>query len=169
MLDRLRSPVEAQATVARPRHDVFRTIADPHTYPTWLVGAQRIRHVDPSFPAPSTAFDHSVGPAPGATVDDSSTALEADPPRLQAATVDWDAAAQLYLALRAYQRAAADDEAPADDVLDAAIARLARQLSYPEGQNSPGLGAEPAADPASDAAAAIRQALEPLAGPAGGP
>lgn len=80
MLDRLRSPVEVQVVVARPRHDVFRTIADPGTYPGWLVGAQRIRHVDRSFPAPSTRFDHSVGLAPAATVDDSSEVLQADPP-----------------------------------------------------------------------------------------
>ena len=81
MLDRLYSPVEARTTIHRPRHDVFRTIADPKTYPTWLVGAQRIRHVDRAFPAPATSFDHSVGPTPEATVDDSSEVLAADPPR----------------------------------------------------------------------------------------
>jgi uncharacterized protein YndB with AHSA1/START domain len=80
VLARLRSPVEVQAAVARPRHEVFRTIADPSTYPGWLLGAQRIRHVDRSFPAPSARFDHSVGPTPAATVDDSSEVLRADPP-----------------------------------------------------------------------------------------
>jgi uncharacterized protein YndB with AHSA1/START domain len=81
VLDRLLSPVEVRTHVDRERHDVFRTIADPRTYPDWLVGAQRIRHVDGSFPAPHAAFDHSVGPAEGATVDDSSEVLAADPPR----------------------------------------------------------------------------------------
>jgi uncharacterized protein YndB with AHSA1/START domain len=81
VLDRLFSPVEARTTVALARHDVFRAIADPRTYPRWLLGAQRIRHVDPAFPAPATQFEHSVGPAGGATVDDSSEALLADPPR----------------------------------------------------------------------------------------
>jgi uncharacterized protein YndB with AHSA1/START domain len=81
VLDRLLSPVEARTTVALGRDDVFRTIADPRTYPDWLVGAQRIRRVDPAFPAPATEFEHSVGPADGATVDDSSEVLVADPPR----------------------------------------------------------------------------------------
>ena len=80
----MRSTVEVQALVARPCHDVFRTIADPATYPRWLVGAQRIRSVDRGFPREGTGFDHSVGPARGATVDDSSEVLAADPPhRLQ--------------------------------------------------------------------------------------
>jgi uncharacterized protein YndB with AHSA1/START domain len=81
VLDRLFSPVEARTTVARQRDDAFRTIADPRTYPSWLVGAQRIRRVDPDFPAPAAEFEHSVGPSEGATVDDSSEVLVADPPR----------------------------------------------------------------------------------------
>ena len=81
VFDRLRSPVEARTTVALGRDAVFRTIADPCTYPSWLVGAQRIRRVDPEFPAPDAEFEHSVGPAEGATVDDSSEVLVADPPR----------------------------------------------------------------------------------------
>ena len=60
--------------------DVFATIADPRTYPDWLVGAQRIRSVDPSFPAPGAEFEHSVGPTDAVTVDDSSEVLETDAP-----------------------------------------------------------------------------------------
>jgi uncharacterized protein YndB with AHSA1/START domain len=80
VLDRLFSPVEARTSVALARPDVFRAIADPRTYPSWLLGAQRIRHVDPAFPAPASQFEHSVGPVDGATVDDSAEALAADPP-----------------------------------------------------------------------------------------
>jgi uncharacterized protein YndB with AHSA1/START domain len=57
---------------------VFAVIADPETYPHWLVGAQRIRHVDDSFPAPGSGFDHSVGASSAASVDDSSEVLEVE-------------------------------------------------------------------------------------------
>jgi uncharacterized protein YndB with AHSA1/START domain len=78
---------------------VFATISDPRTYPDWLVGAQRIRAVDRSFPKPGAEFEHSVGPTGAVTVDDSSEVLEADAPhhlRLQVragvftATVDFE-------------------------------------------------------------------------------
>jgi hypothetical protein len=80
VLDRLFSPVEARTTVALPRDAAFRTIADPRTYPTWLVGAQRIRRVDPTFPAPAAEFEHSVGPSEGATIDDASTSRSTSVP-----------------------------------------------------------------------------------------
>lgn len=79
-LRRLWSPVEVHEVVGSSRPDVFRTLADPTTYPDWLVGAQRIRHVDPAFPAPSSGFDHSVGPTPSATVDDSTEARRVEAP-----------------------------------------------------------------------------------------
>lgn len=75
------SPVEVRRTVAAPRDEVFDAIADPRTYPDWLVGAQRIRHVDPSFPAPGSEFAHSVGPSDEVTVDDTSEAVAVDEDR----------------------------------------------------------------------------------------
>lgn len=74
------SPVEVRRTVAAPPEEVFAVLAEPRTYPAWLVGAQRIRSVDDAFPAEGAEFDHSVGPAKVATIDDSSEVLEADPP-----------------------------------------------------------------------------------------
>lgn len=59
---------------------VWAALADPTTYPEWLVGAQAIRGVEPGFPEPGTDFHHSVGPADGATLPDRTTAIEADPP-----------------------------------------------------------------------------------------
>ncbi len=58
-----------------PRDDVFNTIADPRTYPDWLVGAQKIRSVDPAFPAPGTKFEHAVGPTQEMTADDDTKAI----------------------------------------------------------------------------------------------
>jgi len=69
------SPVEVRQTIDAARDDVFNTIADPRTYPDWLVGAQRIRHVDKAFPEPGSRFDHSVGPTEEVTVDDDTKAI----------------------------------------------------------------------------------------------
>lgn len=80
ILTRLWSPVEVERLVAAPPAAVYAAVSDPTTYPRWLVGAQRIRSVDPGFPAPGTAFHHSVGPVEEATVDDRSESIAADPP-----------------------------------------------------------------------------------------
>ena len=71
------SPVEIHQLIDASRDDVFNVLANPETYPDWLVGAQRIRAVDDSFPQPGAKFDHSVGPAEPATVDDRTEVLEA--------------------------------------------------------------------------------------------
>jgi uncharacterized protein YndB with AHSA1/START domain len=70
------SPIEVRQLFAAPREEVFNVIANPSTYPRWLVGAQRIRDVDDEFPEPGTKFDHSVGPSDAATVDDATIAVE---------------------------------------------------------------------------------------------
>jgi hypothetical protein len=63
------------------RSAVFGCLADPRSYPSWLVGAQRIRHVDGGFPAPGAKFDHSVGPSPQLTVDDHSRSIAVEDDR----------------------------------------------------------------------------------------
>lgn len=47
-----------------PAHDVFSVLADPHTYPEWLVGAQEVHDVDHHWPSPGARFHHSVGQRP---------------------------------------------------------------------------------------------------------
>jgi carbon monoxide dehydrogenase subunit G len=74
------SPSEARTEVAVTPEVVWAVISDPRTYPDWLVGAQRIRAVDPAFPAPGTEFHHSVGATEEATIDDTTQATHADPP-----------------------------------------------------------------------------------------
>lgn len=84
LLERLLSPAETQITIAAPPDQVFGVVSDPTTYPDWLAGAQRIRHVDADFPRPGAKFAHEVGPAEDATVADDSKSLVVDPPhRLQ--------------------------------------------------------------------------------------
>ena len=59
---------------------VFAVLADGWLYPSWVVGASRIREVDPAWPAAGTAIHHSVGVWP-ALIDDTTSVLEWDPPR----------------------------------------------------------------------------------------
>jgi uncharacterized protein YndB with AHSA1/START domain len=80
VVDGLLSPVEVRRRVPGSPEATYEVLADPRTYPRWLVGAQRIRHVDPSFPAPDAGFDHSVGPTQDVTIDDDTRSLQADPP-----------------------------------------------------------------------------------------
>lgn len=70
------SPVEIRQRIDAPRDAVFNLLADPTTYPDWLVGAQRIRDVDDKFPEEGTKFEHSVGPTEATTIDDNTEVLE---------------------------------------------------------------------------------------------
>jgi uncharacterized protein YndB with AHSA1/START domain len=82
MLDLARpwSPVEVRRDIAAPPDVVFDLLANPRTYPDWLVGNQKIRSVDPEFPKPGSRFDHSVGATDEASIDDQSEVLSSDPP-----------------------------------------------------------------------------------------
>lgn len=51
-------------------------LADPHTYPRWLVGAVEILGVDASWPEPGASFRHRVGLGGPLTVQDSTTVEE---------------------------------------------------------------------------------------------
>lgn len=59
---------------------VYDVLADPVSYPLWVVGNKRIRGYDRSWPAPGSEFHHEVGFGPVATKD-KTVALEADPGR----------------------------------------------------------------------------------------
>ena len=80
VLERLLSPVEVRATVPAAPEAVFAVLSDPETYPEWLAGAQRIRHVDGSFPAAGSEFHHEVGPTEAVTVADGTEVRGVDPP-----------------------------------------------------------------------------------------
>lgn len=59
---------------------VWDVIADGWTYGAWVVGASRVRSVDPGWPSPGTSLRHSIGTWP-AVLDDSTSVIEADPGR----------------------------------------------------------------------------------------
>lgn len=44
-------------------------LADPETYPDWLIGAANIRDVDNNWPSPGSRFHHTVGVRPFALMD----------------------------------------------------------------------------------------------------
>ena len=52
-----RNETEIEATAEQ----VWAVLADAHAFPDWVVGARRIRAVDPGWPQPGTAFHHEVG------------------------------------------------------------------------------------------------------------
>ena len=69
--------------------DVFGVLADGWVFPTWVVGASRMRDVDESFPEVGSMLHHSFGLWP-AVVDDTTTVREWDPPhRMVMAPAGW--------------------------------------------------------------------------------
>ncbi len=52
-----------------PPEDVFALWADGDRYADWVVGAKRIRTVEPNWPAPGSEFHHTVGAGPLTTQD----------------------------------------------------------------------------------------------------
>ena len=67
-------------TMNCPPENVFAVLADGWLYPGWVVGASRMRAVDTAWPTAGSSIHHSVGVWP-ALIDDSTSALEWEPPR----------------------------------------------------------------------------------------
>ncbi|MGC5221092.1 SRPBCC family protein [Micromonospora sp. DT81.3] len=60
--------------------DVFAVLGNGWLYPSWVVGASRMRDVDESWPRPHSRLHHSFGVWP-VPIDDKTESLEWDPPR----------------------------------------------------------------------------------------
>ena len=54
---------------------VFAVLDDADAYPRWVVGARRLRRVDPDWPREGSEFHHAIG-LPGAELHDSTEVLE---------------------------------------------------------------------------------------------
>ncbi|HST67383.1 MAG TPA: SRPBCC family protein [Mycobacteriales bacterium] len=65
-------------TVAASPAEVWSVLADGWVYATWVVGACRIRSVDPGWPAVGTEVHHSFGIWP-LVINDDTTVLSATP------------------------------------------------------------------------------------------
>jgi uncharacterized protein YndB with AHSA1/START domain len=59
--------------------EIFAVLADGWAYDDWVVGAKRIRAVDPEWPARGSSFHHAIGAGP-VDIKDSSKVIEVDPP-----------------------------------------------------------------------------------------
>ena len=71
-----------------PPERVFDVLAQPKTYEYWVVGSDRIRGWDDTWPAPGAKLHHRVGVGP-LKLDDNTEVLESAPPNrlvLQART-----------------------------------------------------------------------------------
>jgi uncharacterized protein YndB with AHSA1/START domain len=62
-------------SVSAPPEAVFDVLDDAYAYPRWVVGARRVRRVDPSWPEVGSKFHHAIGTAAG-ELHDSSKILE---------------------------------------------------------------------------------------------
>jgi uncharacterized protein YndB with AHSA1/START domain len=63
--------------IEAPPEEVFETLLDARAYQYWVVGARKIRAVDPEWPAVGSRFHHTVGAAPG--IDDNTKIVASDP------------------------------------------------------------------------------------------
>ncbi|HWL96860.1 MAG TPA: SRPBCC family protein [Nocardioidaceae bacterium] len=59
--------------------DVFDVLSDGWTYPLWVVGAARMRDVDPGWPAEGSRLHHSVGVWP-LLLHDTTHSMGVEPP-----------------------------------------------------------------------------------------
>jgi uncharacterized protein YndB with AHSA1/START domain len=60
---------------------IWGVLQDGWSYPSWVVGASRMRAVSDDWPATGSKLHHSAGIWP-VVVNDETTVLESDPPRL---------------------------------------------------------------------------------------
>lgn len=77
--------MEATLTTNRRRlrcraESVFAVLADGWLYPSWVVGASRMRDVESTWPETGSRLKHSVGTWP-LLLDDTTSVLEWDAPR----------------------------------------------------------------------------------------
>lgn len=71
-----RNRIELQASPEQ----VFDVLVDPYAFPKWVVGAKRIRGVDPDWPRPGSCFYHASGAGGDVTVKDKTELVTMNPP-----------------------------------------------------------------------------------------
>ncbi len=67
-------------TIDASPEKVWEVLSDGWLYPLWVVGASRMRDVDPEWPSVGAKLHHSVGAWPG-LIDDNTEVLEVEPQR----------------------------------------------------------------------------------------
>jgi len=76
-----RSTPVVERTIAADAETIWAVLADGWLYPTWVVGASRMREVDRDWPEIGSRLHHSVGNWP-LLLDDQTLVLECRPWRL---------------------------------------------------------------------------------------
>jgi uncharacterized protein YndB with AHSA1/START domain len=71
--------VRQEITIAASADEVFAVLLDAYAYADWVVGARRVRGVDPEWPAVGARFHHALGAGP-IELKDSTKILELDRP-----------------------------------------------------------------------------------------
>lgn len=97
-----------------PPQAVFAVLSDPRSFARWVVGSRAIRSADEDWPAPGTAFDHTVGIGPVA-LSDHTRVLESDPPSLLAMLVYARPLSKAYVTLRLAARGGAGARVSMDE------------------------------------------------------
>jgi hypothetical protein len=72
--------VTARRDVRAPADAVWTVLSDGWSYATWVVGASRVRDVDPHWPQEGALIHHSFGLWPG-VVNDTTEVLRSEPLR----------------------------------------------------------------------------------------
>ena len=80
MSDFEKNAISVSREVAAAPNDVWDVLSDGWLYPCWVVGAARMRDVDPSWPEKGSRLHHSVGNWP-LLLDDKSEVLDSLPLR----------------------------------------------------------------------------------------
>jgi uncharacterized protein YndB with AHSA1/START domain len=84
------TPTVSRLVDASP-DQVWHVLSDGWVYPTWVVGASRMRHVDDDWPEKGSQLHHSVGNWP-LLINDKTEVLESMPPtRLRMHAHGWPA------------------------------------------------------------------------------
>ena len=121
-------PVVSRTFACSPE-DVFAVLADGWVYPTWVVGASRIRKVDGHFPAAGSQLHHSAGVWP-ALLNDTTSVLAWEPPRrMELEARGWPAGAA-HVVIEVEERPGACHVSLAEDVVKGPgvlIPRMARE------------------------------------------
>jgi hypothetical protein len=72
--------ISVRRETAADAQAVWRVLADGWLYPSWVVGASRMRDVDEGWPAVGTMLHHSVGAWP-ALINDTTSVTRCEPER----------------------------------------------------------------------------------------
>jgi uncharacterized protein YndB with AHSA1/START domain len=114
---------ENRINVPEPPKAVFDVLLDAHRYPEWVIGAKRVRSVDPEWPAAGASFHHALGAGP-AELKDATTMLAFEPPRRVELQAHFRPAGAAHIEL---------ELAPSEDGAETTVTMRERPVDDPSG------------------------------------